>query len=286
MFYHEFSTYDELNVEYAIDRSVDDFDGYLLSYAQRSAATRNRLVYREISYGPTVAETFDFFESEPAPAVAAPVMVFIHGGFWYLGSKSDFSFVADGLSTAGFAVAVEDYELCPNVSMTEIVRQHRALVAHLHRNAADLGIDPTRIYVVGHSAGGHAAASVMETDWSYYGLPEKAVAGAIAISGLFDLRPLPFTFVAPHLQFTGQETQDLSPILNIPATMPPVLVTHGSYETAEFCRQSVDYANALTGAGLPAQYLELPRNHYDILDDLAEREGALCSRLVQWATEH
>ncbi|MGW6659587.1 alpha/beta hydrolase [Rhodococcus sp. NPDC055024] len=280
--YREFATYDALDAEYAIERSVEDFDGYLESYARRSADVRSRLPFSEVSYGPTRAETFDIF---PASVVRlAPVVVFIHGGYWYQGSKTDFSFMAEGLVSSGISAVIEDYELCPTVSMTEIVRQHRALIAYLYRNAGELGIDRDHIYVAGHSAGGHGAAAVLATDWSYYGLPNDVVRAGICISGLYDLRPIPFTFVGPHVQLTGTETVELSPMLDVPDSLPPLLIAYGTKETSEFQRQSVDFELACRSNGLDTMLMPLNRDHYDIIDALADGEGVLCEWVRSWAT--
>ncbi|MER5670694.1 alpha/beta hydrolase [Pseudonocardia alni] len=272
--YRSFATVEQLDAEYAIHLSVADFDGYLDSYARRSAAARPTLdgTY-DLSYGPTSAESFDYFA---APGErGAPLVVYIHGGYWYAGAKADWSFVAEGLVERGVNVAVEEYALCPSVSMSEIVRQHRALVAHLYRQADELGHDRDRIVVVGHSAGGHGAAEVLRTDWSAYGLPDDLVHSAVGISGLYDLAPLPFTFVAPHLQLTGREIDGLSPQRCAPTTDARLLVTYGTKETAEFRRQSSDFAAACRSAGPAVEELALERDHYDIVDELWTADGAI-----------
>ena len=170
--YRDFRTVEELDAEYAIHLSVADFEYYVRSYTERSAAFRDRVSgYYDLKYGPTKAEAFDLFSA----GKGTPLVVFIHGGYWYMGSKNDFSFVAEGLLKNGVSVVIEDYALCPYVSMTEIVRQHRALIAHLYRNAGSLNINRDNIIVCGHSAGGHAALEVGRTDWAEYDLPKNTV---------------------------------------------------------------------------------------------------------------
>ncbi|RJO77027.1 alpha/beta hydrolase [Nocardia panacis] len=274
--YRDFRTVAELDAQYALYRTVDDFDGYLASYVRRSAETRERLAHREVRFGPTLDESFDLF---PARAMGpSPVLIFVHGGYWCRGTKADYSFLAEGAVAHGCAAVIENYALCPYVSLTEIVRQHRALVAYLYTNAESLGLDRDRIYISGHSAGGHAVASVLTTDWSRYGLPADVVKAGIAISGIFDLRPLPHTYLAPELQLTAAETIALSPIFWLPERIAPLVLAYGSAETAELRRQSRDFAQVAE----PRAVLELARNHYDILDDLADPDGPLTAELVKF----
>ncbi|MGH8921309.1 MAG: alpha/beta hydrolase, partial [Actinomycetes bacterium] len=149
LLYRQFRSVEELDAQYNLRAAVDDFDGYVAGYLARSEQTRQAPHCRiGLPYGRTLAETFDLFLGPGTGTV-----VFIHGGYWHSSDSRMWRFVADGLVRAGMSVVVENYALCPAVSMTEIVRQHRALIAHLHRNGAELGIDRDRIVVAGHSAG-------------------------------------------------------------------------------------------------------------------------------------
>ena len=168
-----FFGYDQaaLDREYNNSGKVANAAEYLARYPTDSARTRDELPARlDLRYGPAPGETLDLFL--PDGGGPAPVHVFVHGGYWRALGKADFSFVARGLQPAGVLVAVIDYALIPTVDMDELVRQVRASVAWLHRNAAAFGGDPGRITVSGHSAGGHLAAMLMATDWARFaGLP-------------------------------------------------------------------------------------------------------------------
>ncbi|MGW6659653.1 alpha/beta hydrolase [Rhodococcus sp. NPDC055024] len=276
--YRDFTTVAELDTEYAIHQSVP-IEEYREEYTLRSAETRQKSGWRGgLRYGPTSAEKFDFF---PAYGIRRPVVVFLHGGYWYTGAREEWSFVADHLVTQGVSVVVSDYALCPNVTMGEIVRQHRALVTHLLRNADALDIDPTRVVLVGHSAGAHGVMEVLATTWSDYELPDTVVCGAVGISGVYDLRPLPYTFVAPHLQLGASEALALSPVLSPPEADARVLIVHGTRESAEFQRQSIDFADACRSAGTKVEELVLERNHYDIVKELSDPGGLIGEWILQ-----
>lgn len=284
--YRDFTTVEELDAQYDIEASVPDFGMYVEQFIARSAAARAALAPElDVPYGPTLAETFDVFPGAgPGPAAGRPVLLFVHGGYWKVTTSKEWSYVATGLVERGVTVVVENYALCPGVTVREIVRQHRAAFARLYREAGTLGVDRSRIVVSGHSAGGHAVASLVGTDWvGEYGLPAAPIAGVVGISGLYDLRPLPRTFVNPWLGLDAGEAVALSPQLHLPAALPPTVLAYGTAETAEFARQSVDYAAALTACGFDVEVMALPRNHFDILDDLADSEGQLARAVARLA---
>src|SRR5262249_31599840 len=140
-----------------------------------------------VRVGPTVDETVDVF---PAQQPGAPVLVFIHGGYWRILSSKEFSLVARGPSAHDVTVVVTNYSLSPKVTIAEITRQNRAVIAWLSREARAFNGDPERIFVCGHSAGGHQVGMLVATDWpGEYELPQSIIKGGIPISGLFDLSP-------------------------------------------------------------------------------------------------
>lgn len=283
--YRNFRTQAEIDAQYDVEASVEDFGVYVDFFLSNSERVRRKLKPTlDIPYGPTAAEHLDLY---PAKAPDAPVHMFIHGGYWHsLGSK-DFSFVAEGLVEAGVAVAVLNYDLCPNVTMTEIVRQNRAAVKWLHGNARRHNCDPDRISVSGHSAGGHLTAMLMATDWAgAYGLPQDVVKSGCAISGLFDLAPFEHSWLQPKLKLNAEEIERNSPIRHIPASAGPLIVTLGGAESAEFHRQSQDFLAAWTRAGLEGAYLDLPGlNHFTVLEGYMDRRSPLCSAILRQIEE-
>jgi len=225
--------------EYNARASIPEHPRILASWAERGAATRRqRAGLLDLPYGESAAERLDLF---PKPREGGPLLVYIHGGYWRSLDKSDFSWIAPPFVDHGVAVAVINYGLAPATSIEEIVRQTLRAMAWLYRKADDLGFDPQRMYVAGHSAGGHLTAMMLAALWSRYAadLPDDLVKGALAVSGVFDLEPLVHApFVNVDLQLDLERASALSPARMLPATKAPMYTAVGGNESSEFKRQS------------------------------------------------
>ncbi|MDR9439496.1 MAG: alpha/beta hydrolase, partial [Halomonas sp.] len=223
----------------------------------------------DLSYGPTLAECLDLFQAEGVgEGELAPCHLFFHGGYWRSLSHKEFSFVVDGLVASGITVGVVNYALCPTVAFGEVVRQARAALAWVYRNAGSLGVDPHRLSVSGHSAGGHLCAMLLATDWEgTYGLPDDLICGALSISGLYDLAPFPWSWLQPKLQLTGRDVIDYSPV-RLPCRVPAgVRLVAGGEESSEFARQMQAYAEHLRGQGIGVESSVLEGDdHFSLLD--------------------
>jgi arylformamidase len=234
----------------------------------------------DVSYGPTRAEHLDIF---PAEQPNAPILIFLHGGYWCSLSSKEYSLVAYGPVSAGVTTLVVNYALCPHVTIDEIVRQCRAAIAWTYHNAASFSSDPDCIYVAGHSAGGHLTAMALLTAWKAdYGLPPDIIKGGCAISGLYDLAPLPYTFVQPSLQLTWDQILRNSPILHLPTAAAPLLVSYGGQEPNEFRRQSDDFLAAWLEKGLDGTFLPQPdKNHFNAIDGFTDATSPLCRAVLR-----
>ena len=279
MLYRNFATQEELDAQYDPGRTVGNPEAYARFYERESEGLRlERDHSLNVPFGPTLAERADLY---PA-GENAPVLVFVHGGYWRARTSREFGFVARGPGSRGVATVVPNYALCPRVTIDEIVRQARAALAWTYKNARGFGGDPGRIHVAGHSAGGHLVAMLLATDWEGdYGLPADIVKGATVISGLFDLAPFPYTFLQPQLQLTWDAVRRNSPILHLPDEAPPLLVGYGGDETEEFGRQSEDFLEAWKAKGLSGGRLVLPgKNHYDVIDGFLDAGSPLLSGIL------
>ena len=228
----------------------------------------------DVAYGPSAAETLDVF---PAAAAAAPVVFFIHGGYWRSSGKDAMSVYAGAFVPAGAACVSVNYALAPHVTIDEIVRQCRAALAWVHRNAADFGADPDRIHVNGRSAGAHLAAMLLATDWEGgWDLPADLIKGACVVSGLYDLEPVRLCSANQWARLDADSARRNSPLHHIPDVGCPLIVTYGGLETDEFKRQSEDYMAAWRARGHPCRYVELPdRNHFATMPELADGSNPL-----------
>ena len=286
MLYRDFATQEELDAQYNLRMIFPDAaSSYEAFCARESERAREDLDHQlNVPFGPTREEHSDVYSARD-DARGAPILIYVHGGFWALRTSKEFGFVARGPVSEGVTTVVTNYALCPTVTIDEIVRQTRAAVAWTYRNAERVGGDPERMHVAGHSAGGHLVAMLLATDWEGdYGLPADTIKGATAISGLFDLTPFPYTFLQPKLQLTWDQVWRNSPILHLPDPQggaPPLLVAYGEDETDEFRRHSEMFFGAWKANGLDGELLVLSgKNHYDVIDGFLDAGSPLCSAVL------
>lgn len=252
-----------------------DHPEVMARWADKSARTRSSMVcYLDRQYGESPGEMLDIF---PARKGDGTCMMFIHGGFWRAMDKQDFSFLAPSWVDAGVSIVAVNYDLCPRVSIEEIVKQMLRASAWLWNHAEDYGMDQDRLYVAGHSAGGHLAAMMMTALWPVYDkeLPRDLYKGALAVSGVYDLRPIvQVDWLNPDLKLDEASALKVSPAYLPPATRAPVVTAVGSKESSEFKRQ-----DALLGArwksAVTADIQVAGADHFTILDELCNQSSAL-----------
>ncbi|MDX1710977.1 MAG: alpha/beta hydrolase [Rhodovibrionaceae bacterium] len=248
-------------------------------FFEKWAATSRKLredlpVRTDLAYGSSSGERLDLFV--PEGAQEAPLHVFIHGGYWQSLDKSDFSFLAPDYLERGIAFASLNYDLAPKARVGEMVMQVRRAVAWLHRNAGKHRIDAGRIFVSGHSAGGHLAAMTLLSDWAAFDLPADTVKGVCAVSGIYELEPIRLSYHQPVVQLTPEDVDALSPLRNQPASATPLVLAVGGEETEEFHLQQAELAERWSAAGVPLAEISVPgRHHFDIVEDLGDPGQAL-----------
>ena len=213
----------------------------------------------------------------------APVLIFIHGGYWYFNSKDPRRFPAGEFIPRGIAWVPINYRLVPTVTMTEVVADVRNAVKWLYEHAAQYGCDPERIYVSGNSAGGHLTAELLSDDWpDRYDLPADVVKGACAISGLYDLEPLLECEPNEKLRLDLEAAKRYSPIYHLSRQSTPAIIACGANESAEFRRQTRSYAECREQAGFPVTHMEVKgHDHFSIIGELANPESPLFQAVIK-----
>jgi arylformamidase len=229
----------------------------------------------DVPYGLGPDELLDIF---PVPlGVVTSVVLYIHGGAWKSGNKRDVSYPAESFVARGVAYIAVNFSLVPDVPLAEQVRQCRAAVAWTFQNAESFGADPKRLYVAGHSSGGHVAGMMAVTDWqAELGLPDDTLKGVVAASGMFDLEPVQLSWRNSYLNIDKNEALRLSPVRHIPpaGNGVPLILIHGGQELDEFQRQSRDMAVAWAAAGHAGDLIVLPEhNHFAVNTTFNEPEG-------------
>lgn len=264
-----------LDVQYNNRARIPEHPQIFERWAARSAQAREQFSRRlDIRYGDGPNETLDLF---PSPRDRAPVLVFIHGGWWRSLDKSDHSFLAPAFVDRGAMVVLPNYALCPAVGIETIALQMVQALAWVHRNAARYGGDPARVVVAGHSAGGHLAAMLLSCRWPAVArdLPARLVESALAISGVFDLEPLRHTpFLRDDLRLTPGAVRRLSPV-RFPPPAGRVVAVVGADESDEFLRQTELIRRAWGERVVPVCERVPGTNHLDVLEQLADPQAHL-----------
>jgi len=249
---------------------VPEFEEFFQRWRASSneAAATNEL-RGDLAYGPSPGERLDLFPVEGA--APSPLLVFVHGGWWQNLDKADFLFPAPAFLRRGIAYASVNYDLAPKADIPEIVEQLRRAVSWLTRNAPDHGADPERIFLAGHSAGGHLAVCCLTADWARYGLASPPVRGCLSISGIYDLTPIPLSYQQPVLKVTPDAVAACSPRFTPPKAAPPLICAVGGEESEEFLDQQSEFVTDWRAADLPVKVVDLPgRNHFSAVDALLE----------------
>ncbi|MCW7537670.1 carboxylesterase family protein [Aquabacterium sp. A7-Y] len=260
-----------LNAQYSNRGRIPDYSQTLLSWAHQSAQARAALSRRvDVRYGDGLNETLDVF---PTHRARAPVLVFLHGGWWRALDKADHSFIAPAFVEQGAAVVIPNFALCPVATIEQIVMQMVRALGWVARHIASYGGNPDRIVVAGHAAGAHLAAMLLSCRWADCtpALPAGLVKGALAISGLYDLEPLRQTpFLQMDLGLTPRSVRKLSPA-GFPAPAVPLLAVVGALETEEFQRQNALIRAAWGPTAVPVCEVLPGAHHFATLDGLARR---------------
>ena len=261
---------------YNLRQRHPDYDDYFVVWEAESARVRDTYdCILDVRYGAGPNMTADLF---PAPAGGAPIQVFIHGGYWRSLDKDIHSFPAEGFVAAGGAAVSLNYALAPAVTLDAIVEQCRTAIEWIADNAGRLNGDPGRIFVSGHSAGGHLTAAILCTDWAARGRPVNLVKGGTPISGIFDLAPLMETSINDDVRLDAEAAARNSPIHNLP---PPgaggaIIAVVGASETPEFVAQNRVFADAWQAHGFEATVMEIEGlHHFNVVMEMGRPGSAL-----------
>ena len=266
----------DYEVEYNNRARVPENPSLIAGWARDAAAWRERHAPRSISYGPGARNVIDFF-----PGVGeGPIVVFIHGGYWQALDGSFFSHLAGGLNAHGISVAIPSYDLCPDVTVDQIIQEMKAASRELARLGRSLVMS-------GHSAGGHLAACMLATDWPALdaSVPADLVVAAYAISGLFDLGPLVETSINNALRLDHAAARDASPLFWKAPARGSLDAVVGENESAEYFRQSQIIVERWGGAGIATRFGTVPNaNHFTAIAPLADPNSPMVLRIRELAT--
>jgi len=274
-----------LAAQYDARGQVPEHPRILQRWAQASELVRGAApAVLDLRYAEGEGGTLDVF---PATAGAssgtsavggAPVLVFIHGGWWRALDKSDCSFLAASFAASGAMLVVPNFALCPKASIEQQAIQLTQVVRWVLANAAAHGGDPSRLAVAGHSAGAHLATMLLSCRWKEIAsdLPAQPLAGALAVSGLFDLEPLRHvSWLQPDVRLTPQSVARLSPAFFPRPKAGKLYAVVGELESEEFRRQNRLIRDVWGPTAVPVCETIPGMHHFDILESLADPAGRL-----------
>jgi arylformamidase len=266
----------DLEHQYDARATVPDIAAELKAYRDASTPMYELTPsWRDVAYGSGPDETLDLFPVAGQPD--APLLVFIHGGYWRALHSQDSVFMAQQFTAHGVAVAAINYTLAPEATLAHIVRQCQYAVTWLLNDATQYGIAPQRTVLAGSSAGAHLAAMLLAPAWqAAYGLLPSSLQGGVLLSGLYDLEPVQRCLPNTWLNMSEPEAKALSPMRHLPDPRLPLYVAVAERDTGEFKRQSSDYADACSAQGNHVIWHEAPqRNHFNIVLDWMDPQSHL-----------
>ena len=262
---------------------IPDFDAIVAETAACSQeVARSAVVRRNVSYGARPRESIDIL-FPPRRREGAPLHVFIHGGYWRAGSKEDHWLVAAPVLKAGGIACMLTYDLMPGTRLGVIVAQVRAALRRLVALAPDMGADPALLSVSGHSAGAHLAsylAAVAPGEQNEPNLP--VVKSMLLVSGIYDLRGIPASFLKEETGMTPEEAEAWSPLgsRHLPGTRR--IIVASERDTAPFHEQGSQLAAKLAREGLESEWRVVKNhNHMTIVLDMGNPDGILGRRIAE-----
>ena len=271
---------DALRLQYRTDLTPSVAE-HVVHYQKWSEEVVGRLCgHLDLAYGPAgPRQTLDIF---PPSNDKAPILIFIHGGYWYFNSKDPRRFPAETFNEQGIAWVPINYRLAATANMDEIVEDVRNAVAWVYEHADEYGCDREQIYVSGNSAGGHLTAELISDNWpEKFGLPSDVIKGACAVSGLFDLEPLLQCEPNEKLNMKIDIAKRNSPIYHLSSASTSLIVTCGANESDEFIRQAAEYAEYCRECAFPVSHFTLlGHDHFSIIGEFANKDSRLFQELI------
>jgi arylformamidase len=270
-------TQEELDRAYTQSEYAPNREQILARFASNSEMARSRIGMPErLKYGSGAKEGIDFFRGQDGPA---PCVIMVHGGAWRSGTAANYAFLAEIFVKAGVHCALPDFDWVQDRDgdLMPIADQVGRALAYICNSANKLNIEQNSVFVCAHSSGSHLAASALSgLKDRIDGLHDNSIKAALLCSGMYDLEPVRLSARSEYVAFTDEIEEMLSPMRHLDKLTMPIIVAHGTHETPEFKRQTIEFAEALDKHGLLMESIVAENcNHFEVLETLANPYGLL-----------
>jgi len=281
-------TQEELDRAYNQTEYAPNREQILARFASNSVMVRNRIGSPDrLRYGSGVKEGIDFFRAQDRPA---PCVIMVHGGAWRSGTAANYGFLAEIFVKAGVHCALPDFDWVQDRGgdLLPLADQVGRAMAHICNSANELNIEQNGIFVCAHSSGSHLAASALSALKSGIdGLNDNSIKAALLCSGMYDLEPVRLSARSEYVGFTDEVEQILSPMRHLDQLTMPIIVAHGTHESPEFKRQTLEFAEALDSHDLLLKSIIAENcNHFEVIETLANPYGLLGLAALEMIEQH
>lgn len=232
------------------------------------------------AYGPGEVEKLELYR---AAGENPPIQIYIHGGAWRSGTARGQAHQAPKYVASGAHFIALDFDNVMTAGLDGMVDQVRRAIVWVYENADQIGGDRDRIYISGHSSGGHLGGVMMVTDWNgLYGVPADIIKGAVLTSGMYDLHPVRLSARSEYVPFTDAIESDFSAMRHLEMINAPIVIAYGEYDTDDFRRQSQEFADKLAEIGKLETLIVLPgANHFEVPESFSDPFGVIGHAALQ-----
>ena len=258
----DWRSFDAVSLEKAYNpqKSVENFSQFQTHRTVISSECRkNMKSYLDVAYGSTELQKIDIYPAKKF----SPVHLFFHGGYWRTQDKKNFAFLARTLVPQGVTTVIVNYDLCPKVSLDEVVESSRNAIEWTYKNIEEFNGDPNRISVSGNSAGAHLCSMLLATDWKNRRLPQKIISGAVLFSGIYDPEPTRWIPVNEDIRLTAETAARNNSMAYEPTVKCPIWIGAGGLEPWLWLQQTFNYSQHLRQHGYDPEVHILPNHHRD-----------------------
>ena len=277
----DWRSFDAVSLEKAYNpqKSVENFSQFQTHRTSISRECRkNMKSYLDVAYGSNELQKIDIYPAKNF----SPVHLFFHGGYWRTQDKSNFAFLARTLVPQGVTTIIVNYDLCPKVSLDEVVESSRNAIEWTYKNIEKYNGDPNRISVSGNSAGAHLCSMLLATDWKNRGFPQHIISGAVLFSGIYDPEPTRWIPVNEEIGLTAETTARNNSMKYEPTVECPIWIGAGGLEPWLWLQQTFDYSQHLRRHGYDPEVHILPNHHhFSIMDEMLDHNKIISQAVLK-----